>query len=321
LAKTINKFTFYGGARGEYNLRELTARDPGGSANVYDPTFYLLPSLNVAYNMNLRSLLRFAYGMTINRPEFREQASFSYYDFIENAAIRGNNALRTASIHNLDMRYEFYPNPTELISFGVFYKHFINPIETIIQSGSGSSPIYNFDNAQKADNIGIETEIRKSLLDVSDSKFLQNHSLVLNASLIRSRVDLGDNNNVASGDRVRALMGQSPYIINDGWYYQNDDNGWQYSLLYNVLGKRIYRVGSSDTNPTMYEMPRNVIDLSVTKNFKNGLQLKAGLQDILNQASHFIQDSNYDGKITDIDDTVRKYKRGTYFTIGLNYNF
>lgn len=321
LAKKLNKFNLYGGLRGEYNYRQLTAEDFSGNANVKDPQFYLLPSLNTAYNFNQRSLLRLAYGMTINRPEFREQASFSFYDFIENASIRGNNALKTATVHNLDMRYEFYPSLSELLSVGVFYKEFFNPIETIIQSGSGSTPIYSFANANKATNVGVEAEIRKSLLDISDSKLIQNHSLVLNASYIHSRVDLGANADVAVQDRKRALMGQSPYIVNGGLYFQNDDNGWQYALLYNVLGKRIYRVGSADTNPTVYEMPRHVMDFSVTKNFKNGLQLKAGVQDIFNQNSRFIQDTNLNGKITSFDDPIRTFNKGAYTTVGINYNF
>ncbi|KAA5541635.1 TonB-dependent receptor [Adhaeribacter rhizoryzae] len=321
LAKTLNKFTLYGGVRGEYNYRKLIAEDFSGNANVDDPQFYLLPSINTSYNFNQRSLLRLAYGMTINRPEFREQASFSYYDFIENASIRGNSALKTATVHNLDMRYEFYPSPAELLSVGVFYKKFFNPIETIIQSGSGSTPIYNFANANKATNVGVEAEVRKSLRDISQSTLIQNHSLVLNASYIHSRVDLGTNADVAVQDRERALMGQSPYIINGGLYYQNDEKGWQYALLYNVLGKRIYRVGSADTNPTVYEMPRQVMDVSVTKNFKNGIQLKAGVQDIFNQSFRFIQDTDLNGKITSFDDAIRNYNKGTYTTLGINYNF
>ncbi|MGV3587518.1 MAG: TonB-dependent receptor domain-containing protein [Adhaeribacter sp.] len=321
LAKTINKFTLYGGVRGEYNHRQLTAEDFSGSANVDDPQFYLLPSLNTSFNFNQRSLLRLAYGMTINRPEFREQASFSYYDFIENASIRGNSALKTATVHNLDMRYEFYPSPSELLSVGVFYKKFLNPIETIIQPGSGANPIYSFANADKATNVGVEAEVRKSFLDISESKLIQNHSLVLNASYIHSRVDLGANADVAVQDRQRALMGQSPYIINGGLYYHDEEKGWQYALLYNVLGKRIYREGSADTNPTVYEMPRQVLDFSVTKNFKNGLQLKAGVQDLFNQSSRFMQDTDLDGKITNIDDPIQTFNRGTYTTLGVNYNF
>ena len=320
LTKTLNKITFYGGVRGEYNLRKLTAEDYTSDVNVNDGQFYLLPSANLAYNFNNRSLLRFAYGKTLNRPEFREQARFSFYDFNENASISGNPDLVTATIHNLDLRHEFYPTPTELISLGIFYKKFFNPIETTIVS-SGGAPTYSFANAEEATDFGLEAEIKKSLITTSNSRFIQNHSFILNASVIRSRVNFGDSRFVAAQDNERALQGQSPYIINTGLYFQDDDNGWQYSIMYNVLGKRIYRVGSVDGNPTVYEMPRSVIDLSLTKNFKNGLQFKAGVQDILNQASNFIQDTDRNGKITSFDDSIIYSKRGTYSTVGLSYNF
>jgi len=320
LAKTFDRITFYGGVRGEYNLRKLTAEDYTSNVNVNNAKFYLLPSANIAYNFNNRSLLRFAYGKTLNRPEFREQARFSFYDFIENASIVGNPDLITATIHNLDLRHEFYPTPTELVSVGVFYKKFFNPIETTILS-SGGSPTYSFDNADQATDFGVEAEIKKSLVNISNSNFIHNHSFILNASVIHSRVNFGNSQSVAEEDKERALQGQSPYIINTGLYYQDNESGWQYSILYNVLGKRIYRVGSVNGNPTVYEMPRNVIDLSLTKNFQNGLQLKAGVQDVLNQASHFIQDTDRNGKLTDFDDTVIYSKRGTYSTIGISYNF
>lgn len=300
LTKTLwDKITLYGGVRAEYNDRQVEAVDYSGRADVADPTFNLLPSLNVAYNFNMRSLVRFAYGMTVNRPEFREQARFSYFDFIENASTQGNNNLRAATIQNLDLRYEFYPTPSELLSIGAFYKNFSNAIETIIYPGTDKAPIYSYRNSESAYSLGIEAEARKSFRDVSASPFLQNLSLVLNASLIHSRVNLGADAD-KNQEQKRALQGQSPYIVNAGVYYQNDDNGWQTSLMYNVLGSRIYRVGSFNGNPTVYEMPRQVIDLSVTKNLKKGFQLKAGIQDLLNQPFRFVQDTDMNSKISAI---------------------
>src|SRR5690606_37480075 len=124
-------------------------------------------------------------------------------------------------------------------------------------------------------------ETRKSLLDVSASKFIQNISLVLNASVIKSKVDLGQETEQTQ-DRNRPMMGQSPYIVNTGIYYQDDERKLQVNLLYNVIGRRILLVGNY-LNPTVYEMPRHVIDLTVTKNIGPRLELKAGIQDILNQ--------------------------------------
>ena len=64
----------------------------------------------------------------MNRPEFRELAPFAFYDFSFNNVLRGNDSLQVATIQNVDARYEFYPSASELISFGLFYKHFSNPI-------------------------------------------------------------------------------------------------------------------------------------------------------------------------------------------------
>ncbi|AMM51275.1 hypothetical protein TH61_08960 [Rufibacter sp. DG15C] len=312
----FERVNFYGGVRAEYNIREVKTADQAGPSNVDQRKLYILPSLNTAYNFSLRSLVRLAYGMTVNRPEFREQARFSFYDFNENASVRGNPNLKTATVHNLDMRYEFYPTPNELLSVGVFYKHFIDPIETRIETGAGRN--LTFSNGDFANSLGVEVEARKSFQELSSNSFIQGHSLVLNASVIHSEVNLGDM--ATQAERKRPLMGQSPYIVNTGLYYQNDETGWQYSLLYNVLGERVYRVGN-DENPSIYEMPRHVLDFTLTKNFRSGLQLKAGVQDLLNQKFKFVEDTDQDGKVESTDLTSRSYTRGMYSTIGLGYTF
>jgi TonB-dependent receptor len=302
-----------GGLRLEHNVQRLSL--PTSSvALVNSPVTRLLPSLNLTYNFNLRSLLRFGTGMSLNRPEFRELALFSYYDFENLWELKGNPELKTASIYNVDLRYEFYPNATELISFGVFGKYFRNSIEREFENTNiGNSLTYV--NSDQATNYGIETEVRKSLLDLSSSRFIQNLSVVLNASLIKSEVKI---TNARGESGSRALTGQSPYIVNTGFYYEDADKGLQATLLYNVIGPRIYAVGSFQ-NPTVFEMPRHVLDLSFTKRFGPRFEMKAGIQDILNQSRRLIQDSNEDHKITGIDETVQAIRRGSYSTIGLSY--
>ena len=312
----FGKINFYGGVRTEYNRRQVNTADQSGSYKVDEKKLYLLPSVNIAYNFSLRSLLRAAYGMTVNRPEFREQARFSFYDFNENASVRGNNELKTATIHNVDLRYEFYPSASELLSLGVFYKRFIDPIETKLEAGTGTN--YTFVNGEYANSIGVEAEARKSFRELSGSKFLQNHSLVLNASLIYSRVNLGAE--ASASEQDRPMMGQSPYIVNTGLYYQDDESGWQYSIMYNVLGSRIYRVGD-DLNPSIYELPRHVVDVTLTKNFSNGLQVKAGVSDLFNQQYRFKEDTNQNSKIESSDLPIYLFNRGMYGTFTLGYSF
>ncbi|MFD1142685.1 TonB-dependent receptor domain-containing protein [Larkinella insperata] len=305
------------GFRGEYNRQQLQSVVNGVQRiRVDNPLFSPLPSVNASYNLTDKSLFRLAYSMSVNRPEFRELAQFSYYDFNFDVSRVGNPNLKTATIHNADARYEFYPSEGQLISLAAFYKYFINPIEAKINySGSGVS--YTVDNANNAYSMGLELEARKSLSGLSGSGFLDNVTVLLNAALIKSSVI----NSFVGQENNRSLQGQSPYLINAGIYYADPKQGWQVNLLYNVIGRRIFAVGDRSVQPTIYEMPRNAIDITVTKQIGDHFEIRAGIQDLLNQPFRLIQDSNLDKKITATDDVYQRFRRGSYSTAGLIYKF
>ncbi len=324
------------GLRGEYNQRKLG--NPLNASLVNQGLFNPLPSANFTYKLNERQNLRLAYSYTVNRPEFREQAPFSYFDFAFNADVRGNQTLETATIQNFDAKWEFYPSPGEVISVTGFYKYFNKPIENfLLPQANGLA--YTFINTKSATSYGIELEARKSLAK-TDAAFLKNLTLVANLSLIESKIKLGDFvqapdlsgaiqnldlKNIA--DTERPMMNQSPYLVNLGVYYA-DASGWQANLLYNVFGPRIFAVGNQNS-PTVYEMPRNVIDLNVSKVFNKRFELRLGIQDLLNQAYRLDQDFNRNGKIdsdktsktASADQEIRRYKRGSYSTVSLVYSF
>lgn len=328
------------GFRGEYNDQGVKSNINGAETRlVTNKIFSPLPSLNFTYKLSDRTNLRLAYSSSVNRPEFRELAPFNYYDFNLLADIQGNTTLTTAKIQNVDAKWELYPNTGEVISVTGFYKHFTNPIESyLLFQGNGLA--YTFTNAQSAQNYGVELEVRKGFQH-SASAFLQNLSVVGNVSLIKSQVNVGnfvtapdlsgaiqqyDIRGIA--DTKRALAGQSPYLINAGVYYVAPRSGWQWNVLYNVFGQRIFTVGNSQ-NPTVYEMPRHVVDLNLTKQVNKKIELRFGVQDILNQYVRFAQDFNHDGKIgrdltsqtADADQMLRKFKRGSYYTVSAIYTF
>lgn len=293
VSRNINLYT---GLRLEKNRQTLSSYKQGSTVlegsdakvDVDRDTINLFPSSNLTLNLSEKSLLRFAYGMTVNRPEFREIAPFYYVDFELNAGIYGAPDIKQSYIHNFDIRYELYPSGSETFSAGIFYKSFINPIEQIIL---GNSPTqYSFENVESAYSMGLETEVRKSLGFIPG---FDNFTLVMNATLIKSRVQFGP----GSLSRDRSLEGQSPYIVNFGLYYQNDEKGFMFSLLYNVIGKRIVAVGRPSPNqwediPDVYEMPRNVIDLTLTRMIGKKIEIKGGIKDILNQPVKYAQNVN-----------------------------
>jgi outer membrane receptor protein involved in Fe transport len=294
------------GIRGEYNIQQLQSRERGGGRpiDVYNPVFSPLPSINANYKINESNILRFGYGTTVNRPEFRELAPFTYYDFNFDVARRGNKNLEIATIHNLDLRYDFYPSKSELITFGAFYKKFNNPIEAAIFY-NGSTVAFTVTNSESATSRGVELEIRKNITDK-----LQFYT---NGSIIGSNV-------VVSGlsDYNRFLQGQSPYLVNAGLYFNDPDKGLQVNLLYNVIGKRIFVIGDNVLSANVFEMPRNVIDFNLTKTFGR-TEIKLGVQDLLNQPFKLVQDTDRDGDITNKDGIFQEMKRGSNFTFSIGY--
>jgi outer membrane receptor for ferrienterochelin and colicin len=318
LSQRINLVT---GMRVEHNSQSMHSYTlTNVPVNVIHPRTSLLPSFNISYNFTNRMLVRAAYGKTVNRPEFRELAPFGFYDFNFNLVKKGNEFLQTAYIHNADLRWEFYPTEAETVSFGVFYKHFLRPIESKFTDGGGSGGIktFTYENAKSAVSMGIETEIRKSLDGLTSSRFVNNLSVLFNAAIIESRVELGE---AGLGQLVthRPMQGQSPFIVNAGLFFGTKDNTLQANLLYNVVGPRIFIIGYH-SYPDIYEMPRGHLDLTVSKVFGQNLTLRLGIRDMLNQNILLMQDANQDGEFNlNSDQVIQRFRPGARFSLGLSY--
>lgn len=323
-----NKFNIYAGARLEHNIMTLTNYISEVGFDTKDSEYKttdVFPSLNVSYTLNKDNILRFAYGMSVNRPEFREVSPASYFDFDLFNRIKGNSDLKAAYIQNLDLRYEFYPSAGELLSVALFYKHFENPIEwTFINTGGGSR-IFTFENALSAQNLGIEVDIKKRL----DFIGLKDFSAVINGSLISSKVKFDE----ASVEDERPLQGQSPFLVNAGLFYQNDPLQLTAGLMYNIIGKRIVGIGLksksenstvNDDIPDMYEMPRNVLDFTVTKRFGKHMEIAAAIKDIFSQDILYKQFPKYkdtNEKMQEREQITREYNPGQNISISAKYIF
>lgn len=313
------------GVRGEYNKQSLSSFDVSSGKNVNPNVERLnfLPSANLSYNFSQKSLIRATYGRSLNRPEFREWAPFLFYDFNFNVNVLGSlfpsvlspkgAPLQVAVIDNFDLRYELYPSAQELFHVGVFYKNFTNPIEQYILPGANR--IYTFANANSAYVTGVEFDLRKNL-GFTGIEFFKNINLIANASFIKSEIKI---NNSINQVEKRPLQGQSNYVINSGFYYENFDNGVNASLTYNVFGPRIFLVGSKDYG-SWGELPRNTVDFAITYPFSHKFAITFAAQDLLNQPVQLVQDTNGDGKFErdgKNDLTIQKFRRGQYFNLGI----
>jgi TonB-dependent receptor len=308
------KITLTGGIRIEDNVYQLNSNTlTGDPVNVNNPSLDILPSANLSYNFTERTLVRVAYGKTLNRPEFRELAPFGFYDFNYNRTLVGNIALSNAAISNYEIRWEHYPSVGEMITLGIFYKDFNGPIEFEFRDGGGSGGIKSFWPVNgNATSVGAELEIRKSLDGMFDSGFLNKITLLFNGALIKSEI-------TGVGIRKRPMMGQSPYVFNSGLYYRDTEKQLQVNITHNIIGRRIMVIGTSYI-PDTFEMPRHLLDLTVTKGFGRHFEFKAGIRDLLKPAIVLLQDANEDGKYDKKkDQIIEKYTPGTIFSFGLTY--
>lgn len=322
----LSKLDIYAGVRYEYNKTELISntRDHEVSPHSMYYTYNdLFPSVNATYKFTDKHQLRVAYGKSVNRPEFRELSTSVYYDFELASNVEGNPSLKAAYVHNIDLRYEFYPAAGELISVALFYKDFTNPIEWTYTVNGGTDLTYSYKNAKAADNYGVEVDIRKNL----DFIGLRNFSWSFNGALIKSKVKFEK----GSKEKDRAMQGQSPYLINTGIFYQNPQIGLNAAVLYNRIGKRIIGVGRTvgttggeETNniPNSYEMPRNAIDLSLSKKFGKW-EVRANIRDLLAEKVYFKQFGTAigNGKEIEYEETTKSYKPGRTYGISINYTF
>jgi outer membrane receptor protein involved in Fe transport len=327
------------GARVENYHLLLNSKSYGGALIEIDTTFLdVLPSFNLTYSLTGKINLRLAGSKTLARPEFRELAPFSFYDFSTSSLVIGNSALVGTSITNADFRFEWYPGSGQIFSASTFYKKFKNPIEQIIDLSSGAgSRAYTYQNALSATNYGFELEMRfkLNLLDtLFKTKQFDHFTFFTNYTFIRSEIDLSNQATAVTEDeKHRPMQGQSPYVVNIGLQYLNNDlrflkisnvyvfQGLGVSLLYNKIGRRIFLVGSNGYF-NVYEAPRDLFDIQISlKLFKNG-ELKFNINDVFNQVSVFYQDQDGSKKFeADRDTQISAIRYGTNYSLSLSYKF
>lgn len=323
--KLSEKIRLIWGLRTEHFEQFLTSRDLALKRIVVNTEKWdFLPSANLTYSLNNKNQIRVSASQTVARPEFREIAPFQFFDYEQIWGISGETDLKRTAIINGDIRYEYYPKPGEVISVGLLAKRFDNPIELRMDAGSnGDRWLFNYANADDAFLYGAEVELRKNLDIISDK--LSDLTFIGNLTVLDSKVTLStEQSNGVKTKQDRPLFGQSPYLINAGFQYTNP--GWNATLLYNRIGPRLALVGDPAGAGffNIYEKPRNVLDLQVSKKvFNNKGEWKITVSDLLNNKYAFYDNpSSKAGYSFEEGDRINyAYSPGTTITVGFSYDF
>jgi TonB-dependent receptor len=279
------KLEMVAGARVERSAVELDAVSTVGESVRTEPAYTdVLPSVTLNARLSESQNIRLAISRTLARPEYRELANIQYREVIGGDNVLGNPDLQRALITNADLRWEFYPTPDEVLAIAVFAKRFENPVERIYLATSGTR-IVSFANAESARNFGVEIEARKGL--GAFASVLDPLTATANVTLMSSEIEIGGQGSSRVNDK-RAMVDQSPYVVNAGLTYSSPEGAVSATILYNVAGRRVQSAAQAPL-PDVYEEARDLLDFSLRFPFGQAVSAKVDIRNLLDAPIELVQ--------------------------------
>ncbi len=294
------------GARLEDYELELATRNASLEAGLGSTD--VLPAANVTYALTDRMNLRAAASRTMDRPEFRELAPFQFTEAASLRQVFGNPELQIAEITSLDLRWEWFPTPGEVLTLSAFRKHMDDPIEQVFIATAGTA--YSYQNADSAELYGAELGWRKGMGFLAG--WLSPVTFEGNLALIESEVDVRSGGIFQPTNLTRELEGQSPYTVNLSLAYQDPDGATEAGAYFNVFGERIAAAGGSGV-PDIVEQPRAQLDFTLKQDLWPRVELKLKAENLLDSAHLWEQSAH------GITRVQRRYTEGRSFSASLTY--
>jgi outer membrane receptor protein involved in Fe transport len=276
---------------------------------------YYLPSVSLRYDVAEKHSLRLGVSKSYTLPQSKEIAPYQYINI--GFASEGNPRLRPSDNYNVDLKWDWYPSASELISLGAFYKYIANPIGRVDVGGSAGLLSYN-NIGKKADVTGVELEVRKNIVYTTSTtgRFRGNRlSVGVNASYIHSRLDFVAENTPL---RQTELEGASPFLVNGDISYNHT---WgarvlNLSVVAGWFSPRVHTLGTRGYEDIVEE---SVTTLSVVSSLKVNdfltVKLKAG--NLLDPKHRLTR-----GFVTKPGSlTLEEYRKGVDLSLGLSFDF
>lgn len=290
--------------------------------------FDFFPSANFIYALNEDTNLRASYSRTTARPSFKEASTAQIFDPVTNRFFIGGldngtyDPIRPTYINNFDVRYEIFREKGQMIAFSGFYKGFTDPIETTFFPQAPRQ--LTVANLGDANVIGAEVELRQNLGFISNT--FEKVRFNANASIIRSSLEMTEQefnlrqDNARPGESIddtRPLQGQSPFLINAGFDYDDSETGFRAGIFYNVQGKTLEVVGTGFV-PDVYTKSFHSLNFTLNKAFgenkNSAIDLK--ISNILGSE----RESAYESYKA-VDQIFSLRDPGTEISLGYSYKF
>ncbi len=283
-----NKLSVDIGARVEYLFRETKSRTELMTVNdkfkkkEYEP-LDINPVLNIKYEVNDKSNLRFTASKTSTKPRFREILPFRFQDGDGNFSV-GNPDLNNTQNYNIDLKYELFPTQGALFAGTLFGKRIEDPITRLLE-GTSTGFLTKYVNFNEATLYGIELESAFNLsLLFKESVIADRFTLGVNTIYMKSQEKADPKEFPAITSTNRSLQGASDFILNTDIVYdlvKNEKVESKLSFIYNTFSDRIYAVGT-DSAADIIQKPINMLDFTWRNTFVKKYQLNLTVKNILN---------------------------------------
>ncbi|GAA4273688.1 TonB-dependent receptor [Aquimarina gracilis] len=294
------KFNILAGVRYEsvnldYDANIVRDEDPNADGGltvtpVSDRSSYdfVLPNLQVKYELDDFTNLRLAYTKGYSRPNFDDVIP-SLQIFDENDEIEvGNANFQPPSANNFDLLFERYLGTVGILSGGVFYKdikdfRFVRVFQ--IQTGDefpGADIftqeerdrflVFQPDNGDGATVLGAEVNIQSNFKFLPG--FLSNFGIYLNYTYT-------DSDATIDGVDGRRLPGQSPHTANAALTF--DKGGLSARFTANYQDERIEQIGGDRLSPgdsDVIRAERLQLDANASYTIKKKWRIYAEIQNI-----------------------------------------
>jgi outer membrane receptor protein involved in Fe transport len=281
---------------------------------------YILPSLNVKYNVNDKHALRLGASKTYTLPQSKEIAPLLY----EGAqwSTQGNQYVVPSTDYNVDLKWELYLTGGELISATAFGKIIQDPISRVEISSAGGFLSYA-NIAENATVYGLEFEARKNVFSTVNDASGNSNKLAagVNLSYIYTHADLYES---AEGVALNftysesELEGAAPIIANADLTYnfRNEKKEFVASIVGNYISERIYSVGVGSYEDVMNSSVFTVDFVSSYKVNKHvGISLKA--KNLTDPKYNLTRKASTGSS----DVVLSEYQKGISLSLGLSYKF
>ncbi len=301
--------TLLAGARYENSEQVLITAPLGGGFNSFERNVLeedaILPALALTWAPNETQQIKFGFSQTVSRPDFTELSNALYIDPIFDFQVRGNPELEISDINNFDVRFENYFNDEDSLSIAFFYKDISDPIELVLLQASGSAAgTRSFDNEESAEIFGVEIDLQTTIFEDELSRFFFQGNL----ALIESEVQLSAETAAQEGQTSRRLQGQSDFVLNLIFGWDDYKRNQALTVLFNLSGDRISEVGQGDL-PDILQDGVPLLGLTYKYDINDRLTLKAKADNLLDSEIRRTQGGELQSE----------FSTGRVFQIGFEY--